>query len=45
MIQREEGTNVLCGYVEYTQSIEVRIFNPVYVFKKEILLLGLDFGV
>ncbi|WP_264158200.1 hypothetical protein [Bacillus luti] len=42
---QKKRTGVPFGCFEYTQSIEVRIFNPVYVFKKEILLLGLDFGV
>ena len=34
--------NVPCECVMCTRSIEVRIFNPVYMFKKEILLIGLD---
>lgn len=35
-----KGTSVLYMCVRYTWYIEVRIFNPVYVFKKEILLIN-----
>ena len=43
MYSKGVRTFVLSWCNGYTQSIEVLIFNSVYVFKEEMLLLGSDF--